>query len=147
MEKNKRSSFKGNIGTSWGTMDARVFKTAERIKAAKENLQSTEGCIKLLKNSNPDIWLMVMANLRQCQHEGGWHGYPRTEKLDKALKHRVVHILRLDDKKYISRKTLIIEFLKLSKLYHPKFLKDYIEYIYTLHGYLSLCDPLTCKKY
>jgi len=133
-KKYKKSSYKGHIGAY--SLDARVFKSAKQRERVKKNLETAEGCKRLLNNSNPIYWFLVMAEAWEGQGDYRWTHtnsfFKNAAFLKKPLKHRIIHTLRLDDKKYYHDKLNAIRLMHSCDLYHPKFLKDYIEFFYSM---------------
>lgn len=87
-KKKKKSSYKGRVGSGY-TVDARIFKTAEQRKSVEENLETPEGCKRLIKNSNPTYWFLVMGKVRDHQRDYRWI----TDGLDTTVFLKTVLIL------------------------------------------------------
>ncbi|GAA3650050.1 hypothetical protein [Flavivirga jejuensis] len=147
-KKYKKSSDKGSIGGAY-SVDARKFKSAEQRARVKKNLESNEGLKRLLKNTNPIYWLLALGEVWDGQRDYRWTHInsvlESNPNLEKSLQHRIAHILRLDDKKYYSDKLFAIMVMCHCKLFHPKFLKDYIKSYYTTDSFLD--DVTVSTKY
>ena len=136
----KKSSYTGYIGAAY-FKDARAFKDPIQRERVKKNLDSPEGLQRLLKNSNPIYWALAMGEVMDHQRDYRWIGYNRILEgqpaLVNTLTHRIVHTLRLDDKKYYGEKLFAVTLMAYCELYHHKFLEDYILFYQNMDHYLQ----------